>query len=89
MSAFLFGPPSLKPLPKNQSAYESSCFSGRYVTGETIDDEYFAKLHDARNDEAKLRRLESDGAGGKLPPGSHDGCENLSNDKRGRATAAS
>ena len=90
MSAFLFGPPSLSNhFPKIKSAYESSCFSGRYVTGETIDDEYFAKLHDARNDEAKLRRLESDGAGGKLPPGSHDGCENLSNDKRGRATAAS
>ena len=73
--------------------YESSCFSGRYVTGEDVGDEYFAKLHDLRNDGAKTaKRLSSTGAGsglgGGLPPGSHDGCENLSNDKRGAARTA-
>lgn len=64
--------------------YETSCFSGTYVTGENIDDEYFAKLHNLRNDSAKeTRRRESTTNG--LPPGSHDGCENLSNDKRVRS----
>ncbi|KAL7540432.1 hypothetical protein ACHAXR_010109 [Thalassiosira sp. AJA248-18] len=67
-----------------EQAYESSCFSGKYVTGEEIDDSYFTKLHDLRNDSAKQERLESTGAAqAGLPPGSHDGCENLSNDKRG------
>lgn len=68
------------------TAYESSCFSGKYVTGETINSDYFTKLHERRNDDAKLKRLESTGAAqAGLPPGSHDGCENLSNDKRGTA----
>mmetsp|Transcript_25623 Transcript_25623/g.52167 ORF Transcript_25623/g.52167 Transcript_25623/m.52167 type:complete len:142 (-) Transcript_25623:326-751(-) len=62
--------------------YETSCFSGTYVTGENINDEYFAKLHDLRNDSAKETRLKESTNG--LPPGSHDGCENLSNDKRVR-----
>lgn len=66
----------------SQQAYESSCFSGIYVTGESIKDPYFSKLHELRNDTAKLKRQESTGAS-QLPPGSHDGCENLSNDKRG------
>lgn len=64
-------------------AYESSCFSGSYVTGEKIDDSYFTKLHELRNDTAKLKRLESTGEAG-MPPGSYDGCENLSNDKSDR-----
>jgi len=65
--------------------YESSCFSGTYVTGETIKDPYFQKLFALRNDAAKLKRLESSGAvQAGLPPGSNDGCENLSNDKRTR-----
>ncbi|KAL7540191.1 hypothetical protein ACHAWF_006619 [Thalassiosira exigua] len=65
-----------------EQAYESSCFSGTYVTGETINDPYFVKLHELRNDTAKLKKLERKGSL-TLPPGSHDGCENLSNDKRG------
>lgn len=65
-------------------AYESSCFSGTYVTGETVNDPYFQKLYALRNDTAKLKRLESTGAAAAgLPPGSNHGCENLSNDKRG------
>jgi hypothetical protein len=55
------------------------------VTGESIGDEYFAKLHALRNDDAKLKRLESTGAAQGMPPGSHNGCENLQNDNRSRA----
>lgn len=33
--------------------FDTSCFSGIYVTGETIDDPYFAKLHEQRNDAAQ------------------------------------
>ncbi|KAL3762657.1 hypothetical protein ACHAWU_001602 [Discostella pseudostelligera] len=62
--------------------YETSCFSGTYVTGASINDEYFAKLHELRNDDAKIKRLETNGTESGMPPGSHDGCENLSNDKR-------
>eukprot|EP00956_Cyclotella_meneghiniana_P036885 scaffold131791_cov61-Cyclotella_meneghiniana.AAC.2 len=66
--------------------YESSCFSGKYVTGEKIDDAYFTKLHDIRNDTAQESRrfTKMDSTGSLLPPGSHHGCENLSNDKRTR-----
>lgn len=67
-----------------EQAYESSCFSGNYVTGETINDPYFQKLFALRNETAKKERLESTGAAqAGLPPGSNHGCENLSNDKRG------
>merc|ERR1712194_496211 len=62
-----------------EQAYESSCFSGTYVTGESIQDPYFTKLHALRNDTAKLQRQDSMG----LPPGSHNGCENLLNGTRG------
>ena len=38
--------------------YETSCFSGKYVSGgATINDEYFTKLHALRNDNAKMKRL--------------------------------
>jgi amidophosphoribosyltransferase len=68
--------------------FDTSCFSGKYVTGESIDDEYFAKLHSLRNDEAKQKR-ETDTNGMITPTGkklktqqSNDGCESVSNDKR-------
>jgi hypothetical protein len=62
--------------------YETSCFSGKYVTGANINDEYFAKLHELRNDDAKKEREDREPSQAGMPPGSHDGCENLSNDKR-------
>lgn len=75
----------------SDQSYETSCFSGTYVTGETINDDYFTKLHDLRNDDAKLKQLESTGAAqaakAGMPPGSHDGCENLQNDRRGATRA--
>ena len=61
------------------------------MSGESIDDEYFAKLHDLPNDSAKLKQLESRGsaqaAKAGMPPGSHNGCENLQNDRRAAARA--
>jgi amidophosphoribosyltransferase len=33
--------------------FDTSCFSGVYVTGEKIDDPYFTKLHEQRNDAAQ------------------------------------
>lgn len=43
--------------------FDTSCFSGIYVTGEKIDDDYFHRLHALRNDKAKREReCESNGA---------------------------
>lgn len=52
--------------------FETSCFSGKYVTGERIGDDYFEKLHSLRNDSAQNQRRIS----------SNNGCESMSNDKR-------
>jgi len=51
--------------------FDTSCFSGTYVTGERIDDPYFARLFDLRNDDAKQGREQS-----------NDGCESVQNDRR-------
>lgn len=68
------------------SQFDTSCFSGIYVTGESIKDAYFDRLHEARNDGAKEQRkrgLDAEGEGlAKKPMASHDGCESVSNDKR-------
>ena len=66
--------------------FDSSCFSGSYVTGEKIGDDYFTKLHDMRNDDAKEKRKrgpESNSTDSpiKKPVQSYNGCETLSNDK--------
>lgn len=64
--------------------FDTSCFTGTYVTGETIDCGYFKRLHELRNDSAQeLRRL------GKIEiqetqpvlPGGDGGCESVHNDK--------
>jgi amidophosphoribosyltransferase len=62
--------------------FESSCFSGKYVTGETITDEYFSRLHDKRNDGAK-KRLRTDSMASAAAP-NKSSCESISNDKRPR-----
>lgn len=63
--------------------FETSCFSGTYVTGEKIGDSYFEKLHNLRNDSAKkTRRQSSLSASNVRPQSSTDGCESVSNDKR-------
>jgi len=71
----------------NVPRFDTSCFSGVYVTGETIGDQYFDRLHAARNDGAKEERKRAldgsaDGAPTKKPLASYDGCESVSNDKR-------
>jgi amidophosphoribosyltransferase len=69
--------------------FDTSCFSGKYVTGEKIGDEYFAKLHNLRNDGAQEKRkrgppdnVNGDGSPPKRPQQSNDGCESVSNDTR-------
>ena len=65
------------------SKFDTSCFSGTYVTGERIGDAYFTRLHDERNDEAKKRKRDSIGFdASKKPQASHNGCESMANDKR-------
>ena len=77
----------------NIPKFDTSCFSGTYVTGESIQDAYFDRLHAERNDGAKEQRkrgLGADASDGsdagstpaKKPMASHDGCESVSNDKR-------
>lgn len=67
--------------------FDTSCFSGIYVTGENIGDDYFTKLHDLRNDSAKEKRKRIDNGDITSPPKkpvqSNDGCEPMQNDKRG------
>ena len=72
--------------------FDSSCFSGCYVTGEKIGDDYFTKLHERRNDDAqekKKRGPESNGDESPLkkPAQSYHGCETLSNDKTASTSA--
>lgn len=38
---------------KEIEQFDTSCFSGNYVTGEKLTDPYFSFLHEARNDDAK------------------------------------
>ena len=55
------------------------------MTGERIGDEYFTKLYDLRNDEAKMKRNGNVSASSpmrKSAAQSNDGCESVSNDKR-------
>lgn len=62
--------------------FETSCFSGKYVTGETITDEYFSNLHDKRYDDAQKRLRTDSMASGTTPKRSS--CESISNDKTPR-----
>ena len=65
--------------------FDTSCFSGIYVTGEKIGDSYFKRLHALRNDtakEEKKRSMNYGGPPGKKPQQSYNGCEGVSNDKR-------
>ena len=77
-----------RPLPR----FDTSCFSGEYVTGEKIGDEYFERLHAKRNDGAKQAKNTDGGGGGSggtpakgkdvdtsLGESSHHGCEPVSN----------
>jgi len=75
--------------------FDTSCFSGTYVTGEKIGDSYFERLYKLRNDDAKEKRKRADGGetnGGspsKKPQQSNDGCESMLNDRRETLSADS
>lgn len=65
--------------------FDTSCFTGKYVTGETIGDCYFKRIHDLRNDAAQQKRR----SGVVVPQidvniakGSDHGCESVHNDQR-------
>ena len=70
--------------------FDTSCFSGKYVTGQTIGDEYFQSLHNLRNDAAK--ELRNNGAQSfasttslnreRSAVQSNNGCESVANDRR-------
>jgi len=75
--------------------FDTSCFTGTYVTGEDVNDDYFKKLHELRNDSAQeSRRLP-----GAVTPkknsiqltgaNNDEGCESVHNDKRKGETDAS
>jgi amidophosphoribosyltransferase len=63
--------------------FDTSCFTGKYVTGQSISDEYFQKLHSLRNDAAKESRKKN---GNSYVPVASDvgatGCESVHNDQR-------
>jgi len=66
--------------------FDTSCFSGIYVTGEKIGDEYFQRLYNLRNDAAKQKRNENGvgnlGTSTEKPQQSNNGCESVQNDNR-------
>jgi len=61
--------------------FDTSCFTGKYVTGEVIGDKYFQKLFLNRNESAKsLTRFASSNSINDLR--SSVGCESVHNDSR-------
>mmetsp|Transcript_23608 Transcript_23608/g.26922 ORF Transcript_23608/g.26922 Transcript_23608/m.26922 type:complete len:568 (-) Transcript_23608:1691-3394(-) len=72
--------------------FDTSCFTGTYVTGHRIDDEYFGRLHQLRNDSAQELLRSTNG----MPPpsanvevtknGGDGGCESMHNDQRNSLT---
>jgi len=74
---------------KKMTQFDTSCFSGKYVTGEKIGDAYFSHLHEQRNDKAQQQRRKRGNENGKddspapkrAPVQSNDGCESVANDK--------
>lgn len=69
------------------AAFDTSCFSGEYVTGETLGDEYFTRLYDLRNEGAKQKR-NGDSTTDKTGRAkqSNEGCESMSNDLKPKLT---
>lgn len=66
--------------------FDTSCFSGTYVTGQKIGDAYFQRLYNLRNDAAKQERdVKGKGESGistTKPQQSNNGCESVMNDNR-------
>lgn len=72
----------LAPKDRPLTQFDTSCFSGTYVTGEKIGDAYFTNLFALRNDEAKQKRENVATTPGKKPKGSNEGCESIPNGSR-------
>mmetsp|Transcript_12144 Transcript_12144/g.18444 ORF Transcript_12144/g.18444 Transcript_12144/m.18444 type:complete len:579 (-) Transcript_12144:80-1816(-) len=79
------------------TTFDTSCFTGIYVTGEKIGDEYFGRLHQLRNDSAQESRRngvavpssESEAPEETITSsGGDEGCESMHNDKRDVVTDA-
>lgn len=66
--------------------FETSCFSGQYVTGESITDDYFSKLQELRSDDAKRKREDSVASAASPKKSS---CESISNDNSSRKNGES
>ena len=74
--------------------FDSSCFTAKYVTGETLGDEYFQELHRLRNDNAQhgngkeeTVQLEAEAAKVEVSRrGSNTVCESMINDTSVKAT---
>jgi len=63
--------------------FDTSCFTGEYVTGETIGNEYFQRIHNLRNDAAQEERRSGKPAQKEAPAATgSQGCESVHNDER-------
>jgi len=63
--------------------FDTSCFTGEYVTGQTVGDSYFQRLHELRNDDAQeSRRGNRKKADVPNVTGEPQGCESVHNDQR-------
>lgn len=75
------------------SEFDTSCFSGTYVTGEKIGDGYFQRLYNRRNEAAKQSRDAVSGMGelgtGTSRQQSNNGCESVQNDNTEHAMSRS
>lgn len=63
--------------------FDTSCFTGEYVTGETIGNKYFQRIHDLRNDAAQEERRSGKTTQKEAPvvAGAQQGCESVHNDE--------
>lgn len=83
----------LLPPGHSLKEFDTSCFSGEYVTGEKIGDAYFTKLYNLRNEAAKTQRNSSfisqasSASLTRTAIQSNNGCESVSNDKRSGYTS--
>ncbi len=71
--------------------FDTSCFTGEYVTGERIGDEYFQRIHDLRNDSAQEMRRNGKVVKVDAPQAtevSDNGCESVHNDQSNEAEDA-
>jgi len=66
------------------AGFDTSCFTGEYVTGETIGNKYFQRIHDLRNDAAQEERRSGKTTKKEAPvvAGAQQGCESVHNDER-------